>query len=255
MPLKPLPPASKPLYEKAPAVEVMYTIRTALPEPVDAKLFLEAIKAAFPTTFDQYQEFRTLQGALTLKQDGSANTDVKMDAAGYRCLTADKSFAAHYLMQGLSLNFLPPYPGYASALDKLKKHWEVYRSVVGEVPMAALTLRYIDRIDIPRPDGDKIDLDQYFTIVSKIPDGLSAHQCYQQYWFNDDAGEIRARVIWSSLENRPGHISFALDTEAMLDPANIMEADEAWQRFNDLHGWCWHVFDHSLTDTCKDLFK
>lgn len=255
MSLKPLPPASMPLYNKAPAVEVMYTIRTALPSPVDVHRFVDVIEEAFPGTFKEYQEFKTFQGAVMLKQDGSADSNVQMGAAGYRCLSADKAFAAHYLLQGLSLNFLPPYSGYAAAMDRLRQHWEVYKRVVGEVQIAALTLRYIDRIDIPQPEGNVLDLDKYFTIVSKLPDGLSAHQCYQQYWLNDGTGEIRARVIWSSLENKPGYISFALDTEAMLDPANISNENEAWKRFDDLHGWCWHVFDHSLTDTCKALFK
>lgn len=255
MPIQPLPPASTRLYKKAPAVEVMYTIRTAMPEPVDVKRFLDAIKEAFPDAFAQYQELTPFQVAVTLKQDGSADSNTQLEAGGYRCISADKSFAAHYIQQGLSLNFLPPYSGYAAAMEQLKAHWAVYKSVVGEVPMTALSLRYIDRIDIPRPAGISMDLDQYFTIVSKIPEGLSTHHCYQQYWLNDNSSDVRARVIWSSLENKTDHISFALDTEAILDPANIMDPMEAWTRFDDLHAWCWHVFDHSLTDKCKALFQ
>jgi len=254
MPIQPLPPTSTQLYKKAPAVEVIYNVRTALPEPVDIARFLDAIKANFPTEFAEYVEFKTFQGAVQVKQDGSTASDVRMDPAGYRCISADKSFVAHYLQQGLMLNFLPHYVGYDNAMERLKAHWAVYKEVVGEVPMTALSLRYVDRIDIPCPEGD-LDLNKYFTIVSKLPDGLAAHHCYQQYWLNDRDGDIKARVIWSSLDNLPGHFSFALDTEAILDPANIMDPLEAWTRFDDLHAWCWHVFDHSLTDTCKKLFK
>ena len=255
MPLQPLPPSSTSLLNKAPAVEVIYSIRTALPEAIDINKFQEAVKRNFPSEFTEFQEFRTVQGAVTLKQDGSTDGQLHTDAIGFRCLNKDKTFLAHYLLQGLTLNFLRPYPGYDAAMERLKRHWAVYREVIGEVPITALSLRYIDRIDIPQPETGSLDLDTYFTIVSKIPDGLSVQHCYQQYWLNDPASDVRARVIWSSLENLPGHFSFALDTEAMLDPANITDMGEGWTRFNDLHAWCTHVFDHSTTDTCKALFQ
>lgn len=236
-------------------MEVMYSIRTALPEPVEVKRFLDAVTKAFPDTFAQRQEFNAVQGAFTVKPDGTADSKVQMDKAGYRFTTEDSAFVAHYLMQGLVLNYLPPYPGYATAIDRLMAHWAVYKEVVGEVPMTSLSLRYIDRIDIPAPANGSLSLDDYFPIAGKIPDGLSTHHCYQQHWLNDPGSDIRARVIWSSLENKPGHFSFALDTEAILDPANIVDAEEAWRRFDDLHAWCWHVFEHSLTERCRALFQ
>lgn len=255
MPIQPLPPESTDLYRHAPAVEVIYSIRTALPEPIEAQRFLDAVMAAFPGTFAQKEPFNAVQGAFTVKADGTADSKVHMDEAGYRFTTADKTFVAHYLMQGLVLNYLPPYPGYKEAMERLQAHWAVYKEAVGEVPMTAVSLRYIDRIDIPVPANGSIDLHEYFPIAGEMPDGLSTHHCYQQYWLNEPGSDIRARVIWSSLENKPGHYSFALDTEAMLDPANIMDPADAWKRFDDLHAWCWHVFNHSLTDQCKALFQ
>ena len=255
MSIAPLPPDSTKLYKTAPAVEVVYSIRTALAQPVDVEHFLAAIKEHFPDDFIQQELIQSVQGNVIVKLDGKPDGQLRLNAAGYRFSNADGTFVAHYLQQGLILNFLPPYAGYASAMAKLRSHWEVYRKVVGDVPMTALSLRYIDRIDIPRHDSTSFDLDQYFTIVSKIPEGLSAHHCYQQYWFNKSNEDIRARVIWSSLDNLAGHFSFALDTEAMLDPANIGDPKEAWTRFDELHAWCWHVFDHSLTDECKKLFQ
>lgn len=255
MPIQPLPPASTKLYRNAPAVEVMYSIRTALPEPVEAKRFLDAVAAAFPGTFAKHQVFNAVQGAFTVKPDGTADSKVQMDEAGYRFMTADKTFVAHYLMQGLVLNYLPPYPGFAEAMERLKAHWGVYKRAVGDVPMTALSMRYIDRIDIPAPANGLLNLNDFFPIAGKMPDGLSTHHCYQQHWLNDPTSDIRARVIWSSLENKPGHFSFALDTEAILDPANITLEDEAWERFDHLHAWCWHVFEHSLTEKCRALFQ
>ncbi|MEZ4759721.1 MAG: TIGR04255 family protein [Flavobacteriales bacterium] len=255
MTIAPLPPESTKLYGKAPAVEVIYNIRTALPEPVDVQCFLDVVKEELPDLFEQHQVFNAVQGAFKLKPDGTADSEVKMDPTGYRFVTADKTFVAHYLMQGLVLNYLPPYPGFADAMERLKHHWHIYTRAVGEIPMTALSLRYIDRIDIPVPEHGSISLNDYFPIAGTIPDGLFTYHCYQQHWLNDPESDIQARVIWSSLENKPGHYSFALDTEAILDQANIMNPEEAWARFNELHAWCWHVFNHSLTDKCKALFK
>jgi uncharacterized protein (TIGR04255 family) len=196
---------------------------------------------------------KLFESALTVKPDGELGHDLKTDFAGYQFIAPDKAFLAHYLMQGLSLNFLPPYSGYAACLAMFKEHWAVYQRVTGHAPAVAVTLRYIDRIDIPR-DGNNMELDKYFTIAPPTL-GLKAHNCYVQYSLNDEAQDVRARVIWSSLEDKPGFWSFALDTEATLDPANVATEEDIWLRFAKLHDWCTHVFEQSLTPTCKLLFQ
>ncbi len=132
-------------------------------------------------------------------------------------------------------------------------HWELYKRLTNSAPAVGLALRYIDRIDIPR-EGDAIPLSDYFTIAPATL-GLRAHNCYVQYSLNDDAQDVRARVIWSSLEGKPDHWSFALDTEATLDPANVSSDEDIWAEFLRLREWCTHVFNESLTKKCKQLFQ
>ena len=254
MALSPLPPSSTGVLRNAPAVEVIYSIRVAVSDAIASERFLEAVKRAFPNDFAEQYEFKAFLGQFVVKHDGTTEQDVKVETAGYRFSSQDKTFLAHHLNQSLNLNYLKPYIGYDEAIARLKRHWEVYKSVVGTAPITGISLRYIDRIDIPKT-GPTFNLNEYFNMVAKLPDGLHAHHCYQQYWLNDPESDIRARVIWSSLEDQADHWSFALDTEAILEPANIAEPDQLWTRFDDLHAWCWHVFDQSLTPVCKAHFQ
>ncbi len=250
---EPLPPAQRGRYGKPPAVEVIFNVRTALPQPIDVTTFLEPVRKNFPDTFSEHKEFRTFESQMVMKADGTADHDTKSQLSGYRFSAPDNAFLAHYLANGLTLNFLPPYTGYAPSLEVFKKHWAVYQKLTGNAPVVALTMRYIDRIDIPR-DGEALALSDYFTIAPSTL-GLKAHNCYVQYSLNDDAQDVRARVIWSSLEDKPGHWSFALDTEATLDPANVAADEDIWSHFAQLHDWCTHVFEQSLTPSCKLLFR
>ena len=78
MPIKALPPDSKPLFAKAPAVEVMYSVRTALPEAIDVDRFLKAAKEHFSDKFESYDEIKTVQGNVSLKTDGTSEGKLDM---------------------------------------------------------------------------------------------------------------------------------------------------------------------------------
>ncbi|HRD54321.1 MAG TPA: TIGR04255 family protein [Flavobacteriales bacterium] len=250
---EPLPPAQPGRYKKPPVVEMIFSIRTASPNPVDPEVFLEAVPKEFTNTFSEHKLMHTFQSQVMMKADGTADHDTKSQLMGYRFVAPDSSFLAHYLVNGLTLNFLPPYSGYAPSLEVFKKHWDFYKRLTNAPPVACLVLRYIDRIDIPR-DGDALPLSAYFNIAPSTL-GLKAHNCYVQYNLNDDAQDIRARVIWSSLENKPEHWSFALDTEATLETASAADEGTIWTEFGRLHDWCTHVFNESLTAKCKQLFQ
>lgn len=250
---EPVPPAYGGPYKNPPAVEVIFSMRAATTQPLDTTAFPGLVKAAFPNLFSEPKEVRTVESQLMVKADGSADHDTRSQLAGYRFMAPDHAFLAHYLVSGLTMNFLPPYQGYLPSLEVFKQHWALFKRLSGGAPVSGVVLRYIDRIDIPR-DGDTFALSDYFTIAPSTL-GLKAHNCYVQYHLNDDAQDIRARVIWSSLENRPGHWSFALDTEATLDLAHVAGEDGLWAEFGRLHDWCMHVFNQSLTSKCKQLFQ
>lgn len=250
---EPLPSAQPGRYSKPPVVEMIFSIRTALPEPIDPAVFLEAVPKEFNDTFSEHKAMHTFQSKVMMKPDGTADHDTKTQLAGYRFVAPDNSFLAHYQVNGLTLNFLPPYSGYEPSLHVFKAHWALYQRLTNAAPAVGLVLRYIDRIDIPR-DGDAFPLSDYFTIAPPTL-GLKAHNCYVQYSLNDDAQDVKARVIWSSLEDKPDHWSFALDTEATLDPAQLTDVDGIWSEFARLHNWCTHVFNESLTAKCKQLFQ
>ncbi|MBK9512934.1 MAG: TIGR04255 family protein [Flavobacteriales bacterium] len=190
---EPLPSAQPGRYRKPPVVEMIFSIRTAMPKPLDPAVFLEAVPNAFPDVFSEHKAMHTFQSQVMMKTDGTADHDTKSQLAGYRFIAPDSSFMAHYLVNCLTLNFLPPYSGYAPSLAVFKGHWALYKRLTGSAPVAGLVLRYIDRIDIPR-DGAAIPLSDYFTIAPPTL-GLKAHNCYLQYHLNDDAQDIRPEYL------------------------------------------------------------
>lgn len=242
-------------FSNPPAVEVLFNIRAAVPSDFDAKVFLDPIKEKFGEELSEHREFKTFVGQFQFKGDGMAGHDLSGDMMGYRFNSADGTFLAHYLKQGLTLNFLPHYVGFSVAMGKLKEHWELYSGLIGNVPLTALSLRYIDRIDIPR-DGDTLDLDEYFTIVPRNPQGLQAHSSYLQYWLGDGESDVRTKVVWSTIDDgRTDVWSFALDTETIIDPADVSSTEEMWQAFDRMHDLCKHVFNDILTEKCQRLFQ
>lgn len=250
---EPLPSAQPGSYKKPPVVEMILAIRVAQPQVLDPTIFLDPVRDRFPQIEKEHKQILAVEGNVKVQVDGPADGQLQSRLAGYRFVALDKSYIAQYMVNGLTLNFLPPYTGYAPSLSVFKEHWSLYQKLCNKPPVAALVLRYIDRIDIPQT-GNSLSLSDYFTIAPPTL-GLNAHQCYLQYALNDVNEDVRARVIWSSLEDKPKHWSFALDTEATLDPATVESEEQLWLEFDRLHNWCTHVFNESLTPECKQLFK
>ncbi len=242
-------------FSKPPAVEVLFNIRAAVAGDFDPKAFLPAVNERFPGVFAEHQELKTYLGQFGVDGNGEAASKIQGTNSGYRCLSADRTFMAHYLTQGLTLNFLPHYPGFEDALDRLKEHWAVYSEVVGNAPVIAASLRYIDRIDIP-VSVDTLEMREYFTFVPTHPGSLQASNTFIQYWLNDGESDARTRVTWSTINDARADVcSFALDTEVQIDPANFADAEELWAAFRSFRMMCRFVFNEITTEKCRALFQ
>lgn len=242
-------------FGKPPAVEVLFNVRAAVPGDFDPKAFLSAIKKRFPDAFAEHQEFKTFMGQFGVDGNGQAASSFQSANTGYRCVSADQTFMAHYLTQGLTLNFLPHYPGFEEALERLKEHWAVYAEVVGNAPVIAASLRYIDRIDIP-VTAESLDMRDYFTFVPTNPGSLHASDTFIQYWLNDGESDARTRVTWSTINDARTDVwSFALDTEVLIDPANFADEHELWAAFQSFRTMCRFVFNEITTEKCRALFQ
>ncbi len=256
MNILPSVPATELKFSKAPAVEVLFNIRAAVPGEFDPKVFLTRVKERFGNVLPEHQEFRAFLGQFSVAQDGTANSDLKSGMTGYRFTTVDRSFMAHYLNHGLTLNFLPNYPGFEEAMKKLKDHWALYSDIIGNAPVTAISLRYIDRIDIPSFGGDTLKVDEYFTFVPRNPGNLRASSTFVQYWLDDGESDARTRVVWSNIEDGKTDVwSFALDTEVLIDPASFEDEAEMWAAFESLRGLCRYVFNEITTEKCRALYQ
>lgn len=242
-------------FKNPPAVEVLFNIRAAVQSDLDPRTFLAPVKKQFGTELTEHQEFKTFVGQFQFKGDGTTGSDVTGNMMGYRFNSTDRTFLVHYLKQGLTLNFLPHYVGFGAALDKVKSHWSLYSTLIGKAPVMAISLRYIDRIDIPKNEN-LLQLDEYFTIVPRQPSGLQSHSSYLQYWLGDGESDVRTKVVWSTIDDqKPNVWSFALDTEAIIDPADFTSEEEMWKAFDCLHNLCKHVFNEITTSKCQALFQ
>lgn len=72
---------------------------------------------------------------------------------------------------GFAFSRLQPYEGWESLVGPALEGWERFRQAMGTTGLNGLSLRYINRLEMPRADF-VADRDRYFTIAPRVPAGL-----------------------------------------------------------------------------------
>ncbi len=252
-------PAKKPVRLTNPPVqEVVYHIRAVVPAPpsvsgIKADL-AEALKADYPVAEDFNLFQHTLQpGAL-----GVASMQVQGGLFGLRFRNRKGTQVVHFTPTGLVMNWLKPYPGYDKCMTKVRRLWALYVKYYGPISVETVSMRYIDRIQLPLDNGS-VNLGEYISIGAGVPaiKGLSVSGFNQVFEFIKAPENIRTRVNLATLNPEDHVLPVLLDHEAFIDLKGEKErtGKAIWLAFDKAHTWNWKFFIGSLTPRCLALFK
>jgi uncharacterized protein (TIGR04255 family) len=124
------------------------------------------------------------------------------------------------------------------------------------VQIRKIGLRYINRILIPLDSGT-VNLAEYLKVSPNLPDGtgLQFAGFFHQHQAGDPATGIMANIILANQPNEGNFASLLLDIEVFkperLAPAPLSEWLPQIQSLRKMKN---HIFEHSLTQKCLNLF-
>lgn len=153
----------------APIVEALIDVRAELP----AGSRFENLDAFYGHVQDTYsiREVRTPWAArVQFSNDAPTVHTERTGPDGLILRTADRRRAVQARLDGFSASRLKPYENWAALRAEAERLWLVYRGVVAPTRVTRVTVRYINRIELPLPVGD---LEDFFITRPEIPASVS----------------------------------------------------------------------------------
>ena len=88
----------------------------------------------------------------------------------YKLTSKDQADVVQIKPNAMVCSRLAPYNGWVNFEPRARENWEIWRKTAKHTKIKRIGVRYINRIDIPFRKEDKIDIEDYLTIVPKYPE-------------------------------------------------------------------------------------
>jgi len=150
-------------YSKPPITEALFDIQVELPKDVS----IETIDGLASPLLDQYPKKRPrrmFSPKNELKDDNPPSADSSdFGVDGFLFWSEDERQVVQFRLDGYSFSRLRPYPreGWDETYPQMVELWDFYKNSLKPLSIKRVAVRYINRIEIPRPVGE-VDWGTYF---------------------------------------------------------------------------------------------
>jgi uncharacterized protein (TIGR04255 family) len=242
--------ATVPNYRRPPITECVFEIRF-----LDAcsNKELTRLKDLYSKSYPSVDELRTFQ--IKIGDDKKPEPGVLV---GYKLTSQDATNVLMLNYRSLGVSRLAPYLGWDDLLERSKKNFDIFVKVAGLRQPTRIAARYINRVDIPARMLKDRAAKSFFNVGIAYPSDLT-----------DESGDYSFAVKF--MEKRTGadirlqvgvlepvlldHFSFAIDIDASFETDLPIRADGLWTKAEALHEAKNIVFEASITDEARELFK
>lgn len=249
-------------YDRAPIVEAIIDVRLSaaptfrITNP-EMKTVLEAEKAQY----SQVLEAHTVEATANFGPAGMVTTSARAqhDADAYRLQDNNGKQAAHLEGGRFSFSKYEPYETWETLRDEAKRIWHRYVQVVRPVSVHRLSLRYVNRIDIPLVAGD---LKEWLLTVPDVHPslgpGVTSYMMelqIPQVGLPKTVAMMRQALVQP---HKPEVISIVLDIDVVRGvDLSGSDADlaQVWQMFETLHTRENQIFENTITERVRERIR
>jgi uncharacterized protein (TIGR04255 family) len=237
-------------YPRPPITEAVIELRSGSAlTPRD----LERCRDRFKRQYETVESVNEIE--VTLQPDGKATNRVK--SSGYK-MTARNAVGTVILTPfSLATIRLAPYQQWENLLQSAKENLETFAKVVGRQPIVRLATRFINRIDIPNNQYNAARTKDFVTFGASVP-GQIAESVTAHFATANFTIENGIKLVVQSGPINPvllDHSSILLDIDAAIEADIPTRIDDMWEKTEILRAAKNRVFESSITDRCRELFK
>jgi uncharacterized protein (TIGR04255 family) len=242
-------------FPHAPTTEALIDIRTELPSGIsiqDIDKTHPLFQSDYPKKKARWQSesvFEIKEGTL----QKTSNDDPRID--GYLFWSADEKQVVQFRLNGFTFSRLKPYKQWEHMFPEAIRLWRTYEQNLKPTAITRLAVRYINSIEIP---SNKANLQDYLSAAPVIPGNLpqAVQQFLSQVIVEFKEEQCRAIITQTIVpKGTPTITPVILDIDIVRDLRLTPEEGAIKQVLSDLHGVADRIFDESITEKTKELFR
>lgn len=241
------------IFPNAPITEAVIEILVQLSKKItinDLTKCHDSLKNRFPELVEQKQitaSFQLGKKPPTLPSQEST--------IGYLLKSPQDKKVIQSRLNGFAFSKLKPYENWEKFRAEAHELWKVYREIANPLKITRISLRYINKIEVPCPFKD---FNEYILtnpqIAPNLPQALSTFFLRLEIPNYD----IPAKAILIQTMEKPTQdkkLPLILDIDVIRENEYIRNMDDVWTDFESLRDFKNEIFFNSITDKTKELFR
>jgi uncharacterized protein (TIGR04255 family) len=248
-----------PSYSKPPVREALIDIRIN-PLPSSKIKLLESLQSQLGPTYPNKKKQQRWEGFWQWQEE-TVSAKTSQGITGYQFENSDGTRIVQYQLDGFACNFIKPDPsapwaGWPALRDEARRAWELYANTVGVTETIGFSVRYINQIVIPTAP---IELTDYLTAPPAVPKDFP----YQGFldWLSrvkvaiQDLNAVAIITQAPAEEPRPDSVKILLDIDIVRRIKAPLDPEVMWTTLDQFRDIKNTIFQKSLQDKAKELFR
>jgi uncharacterized protein (TIGR04255 family) len=240
-------------YARPPITEAVIELRF---EGVLSARDMERVRDRFKSRYTTIEQIQMLEVMF-----GEAGTAApKLVAAGFKM--TDKNAVNILMLKPVSFGTirLAPYETWDKLISRAKENWELFEKALNtKKRVVRIGARFINRIDIPTALFSSMSIEEFFPTHIRLGTDIASDMgnfSFQVAALHAGTG-VKLTIQSGVLEQAAllEHTSISLDTDAYWDVDIPLRIDDMWARADKLREAKNSVFENSISDRLRDLFK
>jgi uncharacterized protein (TIGR04255 family) len=240
------------LYLKSPITEAIIDFRVQPPDGISLH-DLARCHNGQEESYPSRTEVREGTGFFELGPRVSASASARH--VGFIYPSADQKQVYQVRLDGFSFSRLAPYESWESFCKEARRLWWIYRRCVEPVAVNRLSVRYVNRLDVP---GARVEIKDYLRTMPEIapdlPQALDGYFMQLQVPMDDIGCKM---LLNETISPSPlaGCLSIILDIDLFRTDDIPSDEERIWEIFEILRVRKNEVFEACVTDRARELFE
>lgn len=234
-------------YSKPPITECVIELRFS--EEID---FEKIVKHSKKFKRNYPNEAKNIQFLMELsdKEPSKKQTDLGLQLSSKNALEVIAINRNSFMVSQLA-----PYPGWEVFSDRFYNDFELFTSEFGRRTFTRAGMRFINRIDIPL---DSSDVQKFINVYPQLPE---FDQSKPRTFALTSTFELEEKGLAVTLQSAtvespvPKHASFVIDIDVFAEAGLPMRYDMWKEKLSNMRDLKNDVFERSITDEARRLFK
>lgn len=239
-------------YKRPPITEAVIEIRLEQPLTTD---MVNALHNRLKNDYVNSEQMAGIRVKLDVPQRQIA---VNQQDDGYKLTSEDRVDILMINPGSMSCSRLAPYEGWDAFRARAEDVWRKWKRITGYRKISRLGVRYINRIDIPTPENNRIKVEDYLSAYPAYPEpDIPEISTYTMQLSAPVENGAFILILNSGAKPSPlvGHISLILDLDIVRAEDVPQKDDQILEMLDSMRDHKNRIFESCITDNARKLFQ